>query len=82
LFFKQGSLFKKYYNFFESKILKEEESIFKDFVNYLDKSNIDITKLKINKDDLTESEIKIFSKILEVEQNKKKEKEVDKQLWH
>ena len=71
---------KKYYNFFESKILKEEESIFKDFVNYLDKSNIDITKLKINKDDLTESEIKIFSKILEAEQNKKKEKEVDKQL--
>ena len=42
--------------------------------------NGDEVLLKINKDDLTESEIKIFSKILEAEQNKKKEKEVDKQL--
>lgn len=54
--------------------------MFKDFVNYLDKSNIDITKLKINKDDLTESEVKIFNKVLEIEQNNKKEKEVDKEL--
>ena len=54
--------------------------MFKDFVNYLDKSNIDISKLKVGKDDLTESEIKIFSKILELEQSKKKEKEVDKEL--
>lgn len=71
---------KKYYNFLENKILKDESLILNDFLEYLRKSNCDYSKYKIDDYDLLENEIKLFNDSLNKSQELlkvKKEKEVN-----
>lgn len=55
---------KKYYNFLENKILKDEENIFNDFIDYLKKYNIDFSGFNLDTSDLLENEKELFSKLL------------------
>lgn len=74
---------KRYYNFFENKIIKDEEKIFKENLEYLIKNDIDISKCKLDSCDLLENEVEIFNNILKKEQElhkTKNAKEVNKEL--
>ncbi len=55
---------KKYYNFLENKILKDEENIFNDFIDYLKKYNIDFSDFNLDTNDLLENEKEFFSNLL------------------
>ena len=73
---------KKYYNFLENKILKDESLILNDFLEYLRKSNYDYSKYKIDDSDLLDNEIKLFNDSLNKSQELlkvKKEKEVNEE---
>ena len=73
---------KKYYNFLDNKILKDESLILDDFLEYLRKSNYDYSKYKIDDSDLLDNEIKLFNDSLNKSQELlkvEKEKEVDKE---
>ena len=74
---------KRYYNFFENKIIKDEEKIFKENLEYLIKNDIDISKCKLDSCDLLENEVETFNNILKKEQElhkTKNAKEVSKEL--
>lgn len=74
-------IIKKYYNFLENKILKDESLILNDFLEYLRKRNYDYSKYKIDDSDLLDNEIKIFNESLNKSQELLKvgkEKEVNK----
>ena len=87
LFFNESTKYykktKKYYNFLEKKILKDESLIFNDFLEYLRKSNYDYSSYKIDDSDLLDNEIKCFNDSLKKSQELlkgKKGKEVDNNL--
>ena len=70
---------KKYYNFLENKILKDESLILNDFLEYLRKNDYDYSNFKIDTSDLLDNEIKLFNDSFDKAKdllNEKKEKEV------
>lgn len=69
--------------FFENKIIKDEEKIFKENLEYLIKNDIDISKCKLDSCDLLENEVETFNNILKKVQElhkTKNAKEVSKEL--